>query len=111
MKQYKEYKDSGIAWIGAIPSHWQVVIGKRIYSANDSGVWGNDPNGENDTIVLRSTEQAEDGTLKIINPARRQLSAEEQERKKLIVGDLIITKSSGSSSHIGKTSLIDNETE
>ena len=24
MKQYKEYKDSGIAWIGAIPSHWQV---------------------------------------------------------------------------------------
>lgn len=111
MKQYKEYKDSGIAWIGAIPSHWQVVIGKRIYSANDSGVWGNDPNGENDTIVLRSTEQAEDGTLKIINPARRQLSAEEQERKKLIVGDLIITKSSGSSSHIGKTSLIDKETE
>ena len=24
MKQYKEYKDSGIAWVGAIPSHWQV---------------------------------------------------------------------------------------
>lgn len=30
MKQYKEYKDSGIAWIGAIPSHWLVVNIKRV---------------------------------------------------------------------------------
>lgn len=104
-------RPSGIPWIGDIPEHWEVKIGKRIYLANDGGVWGNDPDGENDTIVLRSTEQAEDGMLKIINPARRKLLADEQANNKLIAGDLIITKSSGSSSHIGKTSLIDKETE
>ena len=104
-------RPSGVPWIDDIPEHWELKIGKRIYLANDGGVWGNDPDGENDTIVLRSTEQAEDGTLKIINPARRKLSAEEQANNKLVTGDLIITKSSGSSSHIGKTSLIDKETE
>lgn len=104
-------RPSGVPWIDDIPEHWEPKIGKRIYLANDGGVWGNDPDGENDTIVLRSTEQAEDGTLKIINPARRKLSAEEQANNKLVAGDLIITKSSGSSSHIGKTSLIDKETE
>lgn len=27
MKRYKEYKDSGVAWLGEVPSHWEV---KRI---------------------------------------------------------------------------------
>ena len=35
MKQYKEYKDSGIAWIGAIPSHWQVKRLKQEATCND----------------------------------------------------------------------------
>lgn len=31
MKQYDTYKDSGIAWIGEIPSEWEVVRLKRIF--------------------------------------------------------------------------------
>ncbi len=30
MKQYKEYKDSGVKWIGKIPSHWKAVQLRRI---------------------------------------------------------------------------------
>ena len=29
MKQYDSYKDSGVEWIGKIPSHWEVVPLKR----------------------------------------------------------------------------------
>ena len=105
----REMVNSGIPWIGEIPKEWKVVIGKNAYIANDGGVWGDDPNGINDTIVLRSTEQDIDGHLHIIEPARRLLSEKEIESAQLKEGDLIITKSSGSPSHIGKTSIIDKD--
>ena len=99
-------KDSGIPWIGEIPQGWEIVYGKKIYLANDGGVWGEDSDGIDDTIVLRSTEQDIEGRLIIEEPARRKLTNKEFESSKLKEGDLIITKSSGSPSHIGKTSLI-----
>ena len=107
MKTYARYKDSGISWIGEVPEHWDVVKGKRLYKRNDGGVWGDDPkNDGSDTIVLRSTEQEQDGTLNILNPAVRQLTPNERKTGMLYAGDIIITKSSGSPSHIGKASLI-----
>ncbi len=102
----REMKDSGIPWIGEIPKDWEVVYGKKVYLANDGGVWGEDADGVDDTIVLRSTEQDIDGRLIIEEPARRKLTNKEFESARLKDGDLIITKSSGSPSHIGKTSLI-----
>lgn len=30
MEKYKEYKDSGVQWLGEIPSHWKVVRGKYL---------------------------------------------------------------------------------
>ena len=32
MKQYESYKDSGVQWIGQIPSHWQMTKSKHIFS-------------------------------------------------------------------------------
>lgn len=103
----RQMRDSGIPWIGEIPEGWEVRKAKSTLLANDGGVWGEDPYGENDTIVLRSTEQSLDGKLCINNPAYRHLSDTERNRFLLKRGDLIITKSSGSRDHIGKTSLID----
>ena len=103
-------KDSGIEWIGQIPNNWETRIGKKLYLANDGGVWGEEPTGNGDTIVLRSTEQDIDGHLIVENPAYRHLSAREIASALLQEGDLIITKSSGSPAHIGKTSLIDANT-
>ena len=28
MKQYDSYKDSGVEWIGKVPSHWEILRGK-----------------------------------------------------------------------------------
>ena len=32
MERYKEYKDSGISWVGKIPCHWEVARMKRVFS-------------------------------------------------------------------------------
>jgi len=32
MERYSSYKDSGISWIGDIPSHWEVCRMKRVFS-------------------------------------------------------------------------------
>ena len=110
MERYSSYKDSGISWAAEIPSHWDFLAGKKLFLKNDGGVWGTDPlNDGKDTIVLRSTEQTVEGKLVIENPAKRCLSEKEKQGSLLEENDLIITKSSGSPAHIGKTSIITKE--
>lgn len=109
LPKYPEYKDSGVAWLGALPAHWRVQRFKWLIERNDGGVWGNDPDGEDDTVVLRSTEQTVDGHWKLDEPARRKLTEAEKQSSTLEPGDLLITKSSGSSLHIGKTTLVDKQ--
>lgn len=36
MKPYEEYKDSGVAWLGEVPTHWQVSRIKRVALLNPS---------------------------------------------------------------------------
>ena len=85
-----------------MPFKWSI-------ECNDGGVWGDDPDGEEDTIVLRSTEQTVDGNWKIKDPAPRKLAVAEKTYALLLAGDLLVTKSSGSSLHIGKTTLVTAE--
>ena len=103
---YPEYKGSGVEWLGTLPSHWEVRPFKTALVRNDSGVWGEDFDDDG-TIVLRSTEQTMEGTWRIEDPARRRLTASEAAYARLREGDLLVTKSSGSAHHIGKTSIVD----
>jgi len=107
---YPRYKPSGVGWLGDIPEQWQVNRLRHVSVRNDGGVWGTeeDPDG---TIVLRSTEQTVGGGWQIDEPARRKLAAEEKSYAHLAAGDLVITKSSGSALHIGKTSLVTKAVE
>ena len=105
-RAYREYKGSGVEWLGTLPSHWEAKPVKTALVRNDSGVWGEDFDDDG-TIVLRSTEQTIEGTWRIEDPARRRLSAREASYAKLREGDLVVTKSSGSAHHIGKTSVVD----
>ena len=47
MKRYETYKDSGIKWVGEIPSHWDVV--KTSYLFDDIGS-GTTPNTNDDSL-------------------------------------------------------------
>lgn len=105
----REMKDSGISWVGEIPKEWLCIKAKNIIKSNDGGVWGNEPTStENDKIVLRSTEQTIDGKWIIEEPAKRDLSKIPYKNCLIKPNDLLITKSSGSSLHIGKTTLADD---
>ena len=73
---------------------------------NDSGVWGEDFDDDG-TIVLRSTDQTKEGGWRNTEPARRRLTTREATYARLFLGDLLVTKSSGSAHHIGKTSVVD----
>jgi type I restriction enzyme S subunit len=102
-------KASGVEWLGGVPEHWGVEPFKHQIERNDGGVWGDDPDGISDTIVLRSTEQTSDGRWQIDDPAPRKLTEAEISGSLLVEGDLLLTKSSGSSLHIGKTTLVTAE--
>ncbi|HGA3088277.1 TPA: restriction endonuclease subunit S [Klebsiella pneumoniae] len=39
---YPEYKDSGVEWLGAVPTHWNVHGGKRIFSQRREPAFQND---------------------------------------------------------------------
>ena len=108
LPRYGEYKGSGVPWLGAVPSHWEVQRFKWLIERNDGGVWGDDPDGVNDTVVLRSTEQTVDGRWQIDDSAKRKLTEKDRLSALLEVGDLLVTKSSGSALHIGKTTLVDD---
>ena len=105
-KPYPVYRESGVEWIGAVPKHWIASPFKWQIERNDGGVWGDDPDGLGDTVVFRSTEQTVDGRWSIDAPAMRKLSTTEKESSILAEGDLVVTKSSGSSLHIGKTTIV-----
>lgn len=107
LPRYRAYKDSGIPWLGVVPQHWEVQRFKWLIERNDGGVWGDDPDGVDDTVVLRSTEQSVDGRWTIDEPAKRKLTEKDRLSALLKVGDLLVTKSSGSALHIGKTTLVD----
>lgn len=40
--RYDRYKDSGIAWIGEIPEHWEVKKGKNLFKKEERPVRDND---------------------------------------------------------------------
>ena len=107
--KYSSFADSGFEWLGAVPSHWEVQPIKWQTGKNDGGVWGFDPDGTNDTIVLRSTDQTVDGHWRMDDPALRALSPADRDAALLAEGDLVVTKSSGSSLHIGKTTIVTPE--
>ncbi|MGX1751414.1 restriction endonuclease subunit S [Glutamicibacter protophormiae] len=111
LKPYPEYKESGVPWLGELPTEWWAVPFKTQVDRNDGGVWGEDPDTETGTPVLRSTEQTVEGHWAITDPALRLLSTREAATFKLMTGDLLITKSSGSKAHIGKTTLVTPDVE
>ena len=48
--RYDKYKDSGIAWIGEIPEHWELRKGKNLFKLRNS-------KGNNNAILLAATQK------------------------------------------------------
>ena len=113
MKRYDSYKDSGVEWIREIPKEWRTNRLKWISQIENSGVWGEDdefPNSVN--VPIPTTGQLSiDGEWYYDKMNLRNLSNDEWNKYKCIEGDIVVVKSSGSSTNIitGKCGFISEE--
>lgn len=86
---------------------YSTVRMKFALSANDGGTWGDEPDSESATPVLRSTEIRLDGRIEPDESALRKLSLRERMATSLRSGDILVVKSSGSDAHLGKSGWVD----
>ena len=111
MERYNSYKDSGISWIGDIPSHWETSIFKRLIKYRKTGSWGSEPNtSEIDCVCLRIADfdyekfrfqRKADNTI-------RSYKFKELEERILKEGDILIEKSGGGEkTPVGRAILYD----
>ena len=110
-RPYPEYKDSGVEWLGIIPTHWSLHALKRTVSDCSNGIWGDEPNGESDLIVLRVAD-FDRNKLTISDDKLTYRSISERERKTRLLkkGDLLIEKSGGGEKTlVGCVVLFDKE--
>lgn len=111
MNRFDSYKDSGIEWIGQIPSHWKVTrlkflgkaIGGMTYSPKD--VVGEKDEG---VLVLRSSN-IQNGQLDLTNNV--YIKSQIPLKLRLKIGDILICSRNGSQRLIGKNILIDERME
>ena len=61
-----------------------------------NGDWGDEPTGNNDVAIIRTTNFTNDGIINYNNVVYRQIKKDIVLKKKLIYGDIIIEKSGGS---------------
>ena len=97
-----EMKDSGVEWIGEIPSHWSVKRLQWISNIENSGVWGEDDpfEGANEVPIPTTAQLSIEGRWDYDGMAVRYLSDEEKDKYLCRVGDIIVVKSSGSATNI-----------
>ena len=98
MEKYSEYKDSGIQWIGEIPSHWEVKTLKRLILHHKAGSWGEEPNSNlHNLICLRI---ADFDYEKVCFQRKKQYTIRSYKDSDIIDrvlfdGDILIEKSGG----------------
>ncbi|WP_144174992.1 restriction endonuclease subunit S [Pseudomonas sp. Kh13] len=93
---YPAYKDSGVEWLGEVPQHWPVYSLKRTVDGCINGLWGNEPDGENDIAVIRVADfERSFSTVGLDKLTYRSITLKERQSRLIKSGDLLIEKSGG----------------
>jgi len=72
MKKYDEYKDSGVAWIGDVPKHWEVLHLKHSLDGLQDGTHGTYASVDAGKVLLSAKNVTEHGL--IIGESERTIS-------------------------------------
>ena len=95
-KRYPAYKDSGVEWLGEVPEHWHIDRLKWSVEGCNNGVWGDEPNGEDDLPCIRVADfNREDLTVSTNKLTLRAISAKDRNVRLLQKNDLLLEKSGG----------------
>ena len=89
MRQYESYKDSGVEWIGKIPSHWETKKVKYISSYNDDVL----PENYNKENVIEYVEISDVNSSEGITNTTtyKYKDAPSRARRKTKSGDIIVS--------------------
>lgn len=91
-----EMKDSRVDWIGVVPSSWEVKQLKWSVLDCSNGIWGNDPDGVLDIIVVRVADfDRHHREVSLDRPTLRSIDKSARAGRLLKRGDLLIEKSGG----------------
>ena len=104
--RYDKYKDSGIAWIGEIPEHWEVRRLKHLGNNYNGLTYSpNDICGSEDGILVLRSSNIKDNKLCFDD----NVYVKKEIHQKLIVnkGDILICSRNGSAELIGKAAFIE----
>ena len=111
----RQMKDSGIEWIGAIPSDWNIVRMKSCISQRDGGAWGEESTGENGDIVCLRIADFDYSKFRFKDTPVSELTHRHYPEKtiqKLTLqkNDILIEKSGGGEkTPVGRTVLFDKQ--
>ncbi len=99
MKQYPAYpayKTTGCDWFPEIPSHWGIDRAKWSISSCQNGVWGAEPDGDDDLVCIRVAD-FDRQSLRVSTEKLTVRSIAEKDRRNRLLnnGDLLLEKSGG----------------
>jgi type I restriction enzyme S subunit len=97
LPRYPKYKDSGVEWLGQVPSHWGVDRIKASIASARNGIWGEEPQGDESDIVCVRVADFDRGKLQVKPSVLTVRSVTEKERAGRILerGNLLLEKSGG----------------
>ena len=112
LPRYPEYKDSGVEWLGDVPSAWKVDRLKASITSCKNGIWGDEPKGDESDIDCVRVADFDRARLVVDGPVptRRSVTASECAGRILRRGDLLLEKSGGGEKQpVGQVVLYDRD--
>jgi type I restriction enzyme, S subunit len=93
---YPNYKPTGCDWFPEIPTHWEIDRAKWSVTCCQNGVWGAEPDGDDDLVCIRVAD-FDRQSLRISTEKLTMRRIEEKDRNKrlLEMGNLLLEKSGG----------------
>ena len=111
MRKYDNYKESGVDWIGEIPSHWESWKISHAFNRIGSGTTpesGNPIYHENGTINWLNTGDLNDGVLDFCSKKITHKALDDYSSLKLFPSGSLVMAMYGAT--IGKTAILNFET-
>ena len=112
MERYTKYKDSGIEWIGEIPTQWNVTRLKNLIQSHQGGAWGEEAADDTyDRICIRVADfDFQRLTLDSADYTIRNYTPEQIRKLSLSIGDILIEKSGGGeAAPVGRAVIFDKD--
>ncbi len=79
LPRYESYKDSGVQWLGEIPSHWNTMAVRRILEEHRQGYYTNEPYIEDGVKLARITDIQSTSEMGLDNSPRVENKVELKE--------------------------------